>query len=188
MNMNNRNLDLTTKLLNEKEDINEQSQFMQNTPLHLAVINNHYLEVKLLIREGCDPNIANEDSILPFQYAFVIGETIEKYISIPENREKDTIDLRIIAENLGINESLICSKNWNLKLWKAIDFNRKIVNLFEELGQGIKENEDEGEEGEEGEEGKNEEIKENENDEDENDNNAEDEGNNNIENNAIIML
>ena len=157
---------------------------MQNTPLHLAVINNHYLEVKLLIREGCDPNIANEDSILPFQYAFVIGETIEKYISIPENREKDTIDLRIIAENLGINESLICSKNWNLKLWKAIDFNRKIVNLFEELGQGIKENEDEGEEGEEGEEGKNEEIKENENDEDENDNNAEDEGNNNIENNA----
>ena len=178
------NLDLTTKLLNEKEDINEQSQFMQNTPLHLAVINNHYLEVKLLIREGCDPNIANEDSILPFQYAFVIGETIEKYISIPENREKDTIDLRIIAENLGINESLICSKNWNLKLWKAIDFNRKIVNLFEELGQGIKENEDEGEEGEEGEEGKNEEIKENENDEDENDNNAEDEGNNNIENNV----
>ena len=92
--------------------------------------------------------------------------------------------MRIIAENLGINESLICSKNWNLKLWKAIDFNRKIVNLFEELGQGIKENEDEGEEGEEGEEGKNEEIKENENDEDENDNNAEDEGNNNIENNV----
>ena len=180
------NLDLTTKLLNEKEDINEQTQFLQNTPLHLAVINNHYLEVKLLIKEGCDPNIGNrignDESLLPFQYAFLIGETIEKYISIPENREKDTIDLRIIAEDFGINESMICSKNWNLKLWKAIDFNRKIVNLFEEIGQGIRENDDEGEEGEEGEEGKNEEIKEN--DEDDNDNNAEDEGNNNIENNA----
>ena len=180
------NLDLTTKLLNEKEDINEQTQFLQNTPLHLAVINNHYLEVKLLIKEGCDPNIGNrignEESLLPFQYAFLIGETIEKYISIPENREKDNIDLRLIAEDFGINESMICSKNWNLKLWKAIDFNRKIVNLFEEIGQGIRENDDEGEEGEEGEEGKNEEIKENE--EDDNDNNAEDERNNNIENNA----
>ena len=177
---------MTTKLLNEKEDINEQTQFLQNTPLHLAVINNHYLEVKLLIKEGCDPNIGNrignEESLLPFQYAFLIGETIEKYISIPENREKDNIDLRLIAEDFGINESMICSKNWNLKLWKAIDFNRKIVNLFEEIGQGIRENDDEGEEGEEGEEGKNEEIKENE--EDDNDNNAEDERNNNIENNA----
>ena len=176
------NLDLTNKLLNEKEDINEQSQFEQNTPLHLAVINNHYLEVKLLIKEGCDPTIPNKDSILPYQYAFAIGETIEKYISIPENREKDTIDLRIIAENLGVNESMICSKNWDLKLWKAIDFNRKIIMLFEEIGQGIKENEEEAEEGEE-EEGKNEEIKENENDEDENDNNVEGEGNKNIENN-----
>ena len=151
------NLDLTTKLLNEKEDINEQTQFLQNTPLHLAVINNHYLEVKLLIKEGCDPNIGNrignDESLLPFQYAFLIGETIEKYISIPENREKDNIDLRIIAEDFGINESMICSKNWNLKLWKAIDFNRKIVNLFEESGQGSRENDDEGEEGEEGEEG-----------------------------------
>lgn len=69
-----------------------------------------------------------------------------------ENNEKDTIDLRIIAENLGINESMICKKNWNLKLWRAIDFNRKIIMLFEELGQIIKENEDEVEEGEEGDE------------------------------------
>ena len=174
------NLDLTNKLLNEKEDINEQTHFENNTPLHLAVFNNHYLEVKLLLTKGCDFNIQNNYPAQAYRYALVIGEAIEKYISMPENNEKDTIDLRIIAENLGINESMICKKNWNLKLWRAIDFNRKINLLFEELGQIIKENEDEVEEGEEGEE-KNEEIKEN--DEDDNENNAEDEGNNNIENN-----
>ena len=178
------NLDLTNKLLNEKEDINEQTHFENNTPLHLAVFNNHYLEVKLLIREGSNPDIENKYSLRPFQYAFAMGETLEKYISISENREKDTIDMRTISENYGVYESMICSKNWNLKLWKAIDFNRKIIMLFEEIGQVIRENDDEGEEGEEGEEEKNEEIKENENDEDDNDNNAEDEGNNNIENNA----
>ena len=174
------NLDLTNKLLNEKEDINEQTHFENNTPLHLAVFNNHYLEVKLLLTKGCDFNIQNNYPAQAYRYALVIGEAIEKYISMAENNEKDTIDLRIIAENLGINESMICKKNWNLKLWRAIDFNRKIIMLFEELGQIIKENEDEVEEGEEGDE-KNEEIKEN--DEDDNENNAEDEGNNNVDNN-----
>ena len=179
------NLDLTNKLLNEKEDINEQTQFENNTPLHLAVFNNHYLEVKLLLKEGCDPTIQNNYGALASRYAELMGEAIENYLSVIDSNEKDTIDLRLIAEKLGINESMICKKNWNLKLWKAIDFVRKIIMEFEKLGQIIKENEDEGEEGEEGEEEKNEEIKENENDEeDENDNNAEDEGNNNNKNNG----
>ena len=170
------NLDLTNRLLNEKEDINEQSTIEKNTPLHLAVINNHYLEVKLLIKEGCDPNIDNIYSIKAYQYAFIIGQKIESYISIPENREKDTIDMRLFADDkFGIDESMICSKNYNLKLWKAIDFNKKIQLLFEEIGQVIREDEDEGAEE------NNEEIKENENDEEDNENNAENE--NNIENN-----
>ena len=177
------NLDLTNKLLNEKEDINEQSTIELNTPLHLAVINNHYLEVKLLIKEGCDPNIYNKYGIKAYEYAYIIGQKIESYQSIPENREKETIDMRLFVEDkFGIDESMICSKNWDLKLWKAIDFNKKIKLLFKEIGQVIREDEDEGAEE------NYEEIKENENDEEDNDeNNVENENNNKEEDNNVAV-
>jgi ankyrin repeat protein len=45
-------LDMVRWLQNEGEDLDEQSTFMKNTPLHIAVFNNHYLLVRLLLELG----------------------------------------------------------------------------------------------------------------------------------------
>ena len=143
------NLDLTKNLLNEGEDINEQSHFELNTPLHLAVINNHYLEVKLLIDNNCIPNIKNKDGIEPYYYAFAMNGPIKNIYDISEDLERDTMDLREIVRNMvdkddGIIDSMICVKNWNLRVWTALDFNVKIIKLLElVLEEIIKENEKE---------------------------------------------
>ena len=143
------NLDLTRTLLNEGENINEKSHFEFNTPLHLAVINNHYLEVRLLIENNCDPNIKNKDGNEPYRYAVAMNGPIKSIYDISEDLERDTMDLREIVRSMfdrvdGIIDSMVCVKNWNLRVWTALDFNIKIIKLFElEI---IKENENGNEE------------------------------------------
>ena len=132
------NLDLTRNLLNEGENINEQSHFELNTPLHLAVINNHYLEVRLLIENNCIPDMKNKDGIDPFQYARAMNGPIKSIYDISEDLERDIIDLRDIVRNMVYRvdeaiDSLVCTKNWKLRVWTALDFNIKIIKLFDSV-------------------------------------------------------
>ena len=132
------NLDLTRNLLNEGENINEQSHFELNTPLHLAVINNHYLEVRLLIENNCVPDMKNKDGIEPFQYAKAMNGPIKSIYDISEDLERDIIDLRDIVRNMVYRvdeaiDSLVCTKNWKLRVWTALDFNIKIIKLLDSV-------------------------------------------------------
>ena len=143
------NLDLTRTLLNEGEDINEKSHFELNTPLHLAVINNHYLEVRLLMENNCDPSIKNKDGNEPYRYAVAMNGPIKSFHDISEDLERDTIDLREIVRSMfdrvdGIIDSMVCVKNWKLRVWTALDFNIKIIKLFE--SEIIRENDNENDE------------------------------------------
>ena len=136
------NLDLTKNLLNEGENINEQSHFELNTPLHLAVLNNHYLEVKLLVENNCIPDIKNKDGIEPYQYAFVMNGPIKSIYDISEDLERDTMDLREIVKSMvdrvdGVIDSMVCTKNWKLRVWTALDFNIKIIKLLESILEEI---------------------------------------------------
>ena len=141
------NLDLTKNLLNEGEDINEQSHFELNTPLHLAVINNHYLEVKLLIENNCVPDKENRDGLEPYHYAAAMNGPIRNIYDISEDLERDTMDLREIIRSMvdrvdGVIDSMVCIKNWKLRVWTALDFNIKIIKLLETvLGKLFKERE-----------------------------------------------
>ena len=143
------NLDLTRNLLNEGENINEQSHFELNTPLHLAVLNNHYLEVRLLIENNCIPDMKNKDGIEPYQYAYVMNGPIKNIYDISEDLERDTMDLREIVRSMvdrvdGVIDSMVCMKNWKLRVWTALDFNIKIIKLLESvLEEIIKEKEKE---------------------------------------------
>ena len=143
------NLDLSKNLLNEGENINEQSHFELNTPLHLAVINNHYLEVKLLIDNNCIPNIKNKDGIEPYYFAFAMNGAIKNIYDSSEDLERDTMDLREIVRSMvdrvdGVIDSMVCVKNWNLRVWTALDFNVKIIKLLDlVLEKIIKESEKE---------------------------------------------
>ena len=143
------NLDLTKTLLNEGEDINEQSQFELNTPLHLAVLNNHYLEVRLLIENNCIPDMQNKDGIEPFQYVNAMNTLIKSIYVISEDLERDIMDLREVVRNLvdrveGVIDSMVCVKNWKLRVWTAFDFSNKIIKLLGSvLEEMIKEKEKE---------------------------------------------
>ena len=134
-------------LLNEGEDINEQSHFELNTPLHLAVINNHYLEVKLLIENNCVPDKENRDGLEPYHYAAAMNGPIRNIYDISEDLERDTMDLREIIRSMvdrvdGVIDSMVCIKNWKLRVWTALDFNIKIIKLLETvLGKLFKERE-----------------------------------------------
>ena len=145
------NLDLTRNLLNEGEDINEQSHFELNTPLHLAVLNNHYLEVRLLIESNCILNMKNKDGLEPYHYAYLMNQPIQSIYEISEDLERDTLDLREIVSNFVIREenvinAMISKKNQKLRVWTAVDFNSKIVNLMNSKLEEIKENDNENEE------------------------------------------
>ena len=145
------NLDLTKNLLNEGEDINEQSHFELNTPLHLAVLNNHYLEVRLLIENNSSIDIKNNDGIEAYQYAFAMNGPIKSISDVSEDLERDTMDLREIVRNMvqrddEVIDSMVCTKNWKLRVWTALDFNIKIIKIFESILEEImkeKENENE---------------------------------------------
>ena len=148
------NLDLTKNLLNEGEDINEQSKFELNTPLHLAVLNDHYLEVRLLIENNCIPDMKNKDGIEPYHYAFAMNGPIKNISDMSEDLERDTMDLREVVRSMvdrddGVIDSMVCSKNWKLRVWTALDFNVKIIKLLESVMEEIikeKENENGNEE------------------------------------------
>ena len=126
-------LDMTKNLiLNENQNVNEPTYFEQNTPLHLAVLNNHYLEVRLLLKNNADPNLKNKKDLLPYDYASKMSDPIKKIFKESKDIDRDTFDLRNIIKEVtkksdDIVNSTVCEKNHHLRVWKANDFNEKII-------------------------------------------------------------
>jgi ankyrin repeat protein len=52
-------LDLVRNLHREGQDINEPTQFLKNTPLHISTFFGHMLIVKYLLEQGAEVNQAN---------------------------------------------------------------------------------------------------------------------------------
>ena len=129
-------LDMTKRLIvNEKQNPNEKTRFEQNTPLHLAVLNNHYLEVRLLLEYNADPSIKNKANCLPDEYARLMKEPMKALFKKCKENNKKTFDLReIVKELLKKNEvivdAIVCQKNRELELWTPIDVNEKIVKII----------------------------------------------------------
>ena len=86
-------LDITRQLLNDGESINELSVFMKNSPLHLAVINCHYLLVRLLIEQKAIKDLKNKDGLSPSEYAEAIFAIVSKASSKIEDYN-ELVDLR----------------------------------------------------------------------------------------------
>ena len=134
-------LDMTKRLiLSENQNPNEQTYSLHNTPLHLAVLNNHYLEVRLLLQYKADPQIKNRDNKLPIEYAEKMTEKIKNSFKECKDTDKETLDLRLIIEelfnkNYKIIDAIICLKNRKLRFWIANDFNEKIIKEFQNLNK-----------------------------------------------------
>ena len=73
------NLDMIKNLINkDNSNLNKQTTFLRNTALHLAVLNAHYLEVKLLIGKGCNIDLRNKDEIVTSEYFQLMFRAIKK--------------------------------------------------------------------------------------------------------------
>jgi ankyrin repeat protein len=62
-------LDLVRVIIREGQDVNEQTQYLKNTPLHIAAFNGHYLIVKYLLEQGANPIITNREGLTPLNFA-----------------------------------------------------------------------------------------------------------------------
>ena len=49
--------------------MNEQTQDLKNTPLHIAAKHGHFLIVKYLLENGAIPNITNREGLTAFEFA-----------------------------------------------------------------------------------------------------------------------
>ena len=125
-------LDMTKNLiLNENQNVNECTYFEKNTPLHLAVLNNHYLEVRILLKYNADTSLKNKVGVLPSEYATLMSTPIQKIFKNCKDIDRETFDLREIIKKLlkrkdDFIESTVCLKNRKLRVWTANDFNEKI--------------------------------------------------------------
>lgn len=148
-------LDMIRQVLNDGEDINEQTTFLKNSALHLAVLNNHYLAVRLLLEMGCNPLLRNKDDIIAGEYADIINNVIitkyqsssnslKQVNSLPKlnsenlitiDKDNELVDLRDFVRNVySKNEktlnSTITSKSYKLRFWNVQDFSNKIKKVL----------------------------------------------------------
>ena len=56
-------------LIREGQDVNEHTQTLRNTPLHIAAKHGHLLIVKFLLENGSQPNLANGNGFSPYELA-----------------------------------------------------------------------------------------------------------------------
>ena len=136
-------LDMTKRLIvNENQNPNEQTYFEKNTPLHLAVLNNHYLEVRLLLEYKANPSLQNKYKVLPYEYASLMSGPIQKLFKECKDLDRATFDLRTIIKDLlkkpdDIINSTVCKKNHKLRVWTANDFNEKINKELKQKSNNI---------------------------------------------------
>lgn len=65
----NGDLDMIRNLIRSGQDVNEQTQSLKNTPLHIAAKHGHLLIVKFLIEHGATGNLANGNGLSPLDLA-----------------------------------------------------------------------------------------------------------------------
>jgi ankyrin repeat protein len=129
-------LDMTKRLIvNDNQNPNERTRFEQNTPLHLAVLNNHYLEVRLLLEYNANPAIKNKDNCIPSEYARLMTNPIKAICKKYKDENKKSFDLSEIVKEFykkkkEVIEALVCQKNKKLDLDTPIEVNEKIINEF----------------------------------------------------------
>ena len=127
-------LDMTKRLiLNDNQNPNEKTRFLQNTPLHLAVLNNHYLEVRLLLEYHADSQIKNKDNTIPKDYARLMTSPMKEICKKCVKDNKNNFDLREIVKhffkkNMTVTDAIVCQKNRELELWTPINDKKKIIN------------------------------------------------------------
>jgi len=69
------------KLLNNDEDINQQEEILENSPLHYASFYNCLPIVKLLVSRGANLNLVNKNGLTPLMWAIEKGHTaIAKFL------------------------------------------------------------------------------------------------------------
>jgi len=134
-------LDMARGLLNDGENINEESTFMKNTPLHIAVFNNHYLLVRLLVELGANPEIRNKDGITPSEFCDIIYAGVLRYYKECEDTN-EVVDLRNFVRNVynkneKVLDATISLKNHKVSVWHLNDFSEKIYQLL--VGKEIEE-------------------------------------------------
>jgi len=62
-------LDLVRVLIREGQDVNEQTQMLKNTPLHIAAKHGYLLIVKFLVDNGALVNFANANGLSAYELA-----------------------------------------------------------------------------------------------------------------------
>ncbi len=70
-------LDLVRVLIREGQDMNEQTQQLKNTPLHISAKNGHYLIVKYLLDNGVEAGRENRDGLTAFDFAEEARKNLE---------------------------------------------------------------------------------------------------------------
>lgn len=65
----NGDLDMVRVLIREGQDVNEQTQTLRNTPLHIAAKHGHFLIVKFLMEHGALVNYANANGFSAYELA-----------------------------------------------------------------------------------------------------------------------
>jgi len=63
-------------LLREGQDINEQTQNLKNTPLHIAAQSGHLLIVKFLLESEAAVNLSNANALNPLELTAVAIELV----------------------------------------------------------------------------------------------------------------
>ena len=129
------NLDLTMNLLNEGENINEQTHFEKNTPIMLAVLNAHFLEVRLLYENGADTELKNKNDVFAKEYANLLVDPLNLKFKNCKDLDREKMDLRNIIRSLvkkpeEFINATVCKNNWDIRVWFVHDFVIKIDNLL----------------------------------------------------------
>jgi hypothetical protein len=120
--------------------VNSQTKFELNSPLILATLNAHFLEVRLLLEKNADVMLKNKDEFCAVDYAEKMYEIIYDLYMNCKDLDRDKIDLRNVVKkiyNKNNVDCLICKNNYNERIWKIFDFVEKICKIF---GLNVKEN------------------------------------------------
>jgi len=133
-------LDLLRNLFNEGENINEKSTFLANTPLHLAVFNNHYLMVRLLLENHANIGIKNKEGVTVEEYSELINFHVSRlHAKLVADGRKDIMKIEVDWKDVVRNvfntsektlNAVISIKNKKVILWKMLDFSNKINRLL----------------------------------------------------------
>ncbi|GFU11199.1 ankyrin-3 [Nephila pilipes] len=101
-----------------------------STPLHLAVMHDHFEISKILLSKGADPNIQNEYGFTPLHIAAMRGNTnlveilLEKKadVFITDSQNRYVIEIAILSIQLDVVKLLVQTENIDVNLRRKHDF------------------------------------------------------------------